>query len=249
MVGIYLIKNKLNQKVYIGQSKDIENRFKEHFYHNQTLLDKDIRLYGKDNFEFIILQECSIDQLDLLEEKYIKLYNAVEKGYNLIQGGQHNIGESNPNVKITENDVYNIREYYNAHFPQLFVYNTYADRLTWNYFLNLWEGRAWPTIHMDVYTSENISYYSNRNVDGTRKNSNFTDIEIMDLRQQYKYSSAKDLYKQVNGKCDFQTFQQILWGRYYKDLPVYSKKTNDWNFRLNPVSTISVKESTSTIGT
>ncbi len=248
MVGIYLIKNKINQKVYIGQSKDIENRFKEHIWHNQTELSKDIRLYGKENFEFKILEECSIEQLDYLEEKYIKLYNAIDNGYNIIQGGQHNIGESNPNAKITSQDVYNIREYYKYHYSQLFVYNLYTDKLSWNYFLNLWEGNSWTSIHMDVYTSENISYHSNRNIDGTRKNSNFSDIEIMNLRQQYKYLPAKEIYKQVSDRCNFQTFQQILWGRYYKDLPVFNKKTNDWNFRLKPVSTISVEESTSTSG-
>lgn len=30
MIGIYKITNKINGKMYIGQSNDIERRFKEH---------------------------------------------------------------------------------------------------------------------------------------------------------------------------------------------------------------------------
>jgi hypothetical protein len=47
---------------------------------------------------------------------YIEFYNShISKGgYNLTKGGDHNIGESNPNSKLTKEDVLLIRKIYNS---------------------------------------------------------------------------------------------------------------------------------------
>lgn len=39
MIGIYRITNKINQKVYIGQSVNIERRFKEHCSKNELAIE------------------------------------------------------------------------------------------------------------------------------------------------------------------------------------------------------------------
>lgn len=92
---IYMIKNTLNNKVYIGQTKrSPETRFKEHLKllksnENQTI-HKAIKKYGKDNFYYIILAEGidSLEKLDDLEVYYIKKYNSmIPNGYNLCPGG------------------------------------------------------------------------------------------------------------------------------------------------------------------
>ena len=65
MIGIYKIKNKINNKIYIGQSKDINNRWKRHLYDarngSSTLLHAAIRKYGIDNFEFSIVEQCELN--------------------------------------------------------------------------------------------------------------------------------------------------------------------------------------------
>jgi group I intron endonuclease len=43
--------------------------------------------YGLDNFDFEILEECLISQLDEKEKFYIKEYNSFFEGYNLTLGG------------------------------------------------------------------------------------------------------------------------------------------------------------------
>lgn len=87
IIGIYLIHNKINGKNYVGQSKNIYNRWSQHRYDSKTKeypLYRAIRKYGIDNFEFSILEECKIDELSIKEDYYIEKYKAyVPDGYNI----------------------------------------------------------------------------------------------------------------------------------------------------------------------
>jgi len=229
MIGIYKITNLVTGRCYIGQSKDIDERFKQHFYHSDSIVDKNLKLYGKDHFKFEVLEVCNENELDEKEAYYIRKYNSIMYGYNLIQGGQHNIGESNPNSKLTEIDIYNIREMYKNHNNKRDVYSKYSDKISEYYFSNLWEGKSWTNIHMDVYTKENIDYYKYKTSVGENSfNSKFTDQEVMELRTEYINKNAREIYESVKDKCSYNTLQSILWGRYYKHLPVYDKKNKMW---------------------
>lgn len=90
MIGIYKITNRINGKSYIGQSINIEKRFKQHCTGDKQLIDKVISKYGKENFTFEILEECSIEKLDEREIKWISFYDSFKHGYNLTTGGQFN---------------------------------------------------------------------------------------------------------------------------------------------------------------
>ena len=85
-VGIYKIQNQINGKIYIGQSVHIERRWQEHCRASaHSLIAKAIHKYGKENFTFEIIEECATDDLDRLEEQYIKQYDSlVPKGYNIV---------------------------------------------------------------------------------------------------------------------------------------------------------------------
>ena len=73
MIGIYKITNLINNKVYIGQSVNIQQRFKKHKTkykdisneESNKILYKAMRKYGLENFSFEIIEECSINQLKL----------------------------------------------------------------------------------------------------------------------------------------------------------------------------------------
>ena len=94
-IGIYCIENLVNHKKYIGQSTDIEHRWKQHRYelnygcHDNDYLQKSWSKYGCDNFDFYIIQLCSVEQLNELEVYYINFYETLnrDKGYNLTSGG------------------------------------------------------------------------------------------------------------------------------------------------------------------
>lgn len=90
---IYMTKNLVTGKLYIGQHKrtmnpkDIDDSW---YLGSGQLLKRAIVKYGIDNFERTIIFECeSQSQLDYMEEMFIQFYNAVddENFYNLVAGG------------------------------------------------------------------------------------------------------------------------------------------------------------------
>lgn len=66
MIGIYKITNKINGKIYIGQSINIERRWKEHIFDNRknSLIHLAIIKYGKENFSFEVIEECNQKELN-----------------------------------------------------------------------------------------------------------------------------------------------------------------------------------------
>lgn len=95
-VGIYKFTNLVNGKKYIGQSKCIERRYKDHINraynndnNNNKQLYKAIRKYGLKNFNFSIIEECLIEELNDKEIYWIKHENSLTpNGYNITTGGE-----------------------------------------------------------------------------------------------------------------------------------------------------------------
>ena len=85
MIGIYKITNKVNYKVYIGQSINIEERWKHHklYYSNKKLKEyntkfyRAIRKYGIENFDFEIIEECPIELLNEREKYWIYILKVL----------------------------------------------------------------------------------------------------------------------------------------------------------------------------
>lgn len=233
MIGIYKITNKSNGKMYIGQSNDIQRRFYEHQTKGESSripLDIEIKELGKDAFTYEVLEECEISQLNEKEAYWEVYYNAREVGYNKNKCGQTNLyGENNPNCKLTESDIYFIRQSYNQHKKQKEVYQLFKDKVSFSYFQNLWQGRSWTHIMPEVFTEANKQYYIYENSKGSNgAKSEFSEEEIIEIRTRYMTESAKLIYEDYKDRVKFQTFQAILWGRSYTNLPVYSKKQKKW---------------------
>ena len=79
MVGfIYIIRNTINNKVYIGQTKvSVDIRWKEHLRHSSygnQLINRAMKKYGVENFYIETLEICDIDVIDEREIYYIDLY-------------------------------------------------------------------------------------------------------------------------------------------------------------------------------
>lgn len=95
---IYKITNKINGKVYVGQTtRDFEIRKQEHIdnafmYNINTHIYCAMRKYGLENFDFDIICEAkNIEELNYLETKYIVQYDSVRNGYNMSYGGDNNV--------------------------------------------------------------------------------------------------------------------------------------------------------------
>lgn len=123
---IYLHKNILNDKVYIGQtSKSLKERWREEGSgylrktkkgFSQPKFAAAILKYGWNNFEHRILAIVFNEQLaDRLEKAFIKKYDSVKNGYNLSSGGnlthshsketKEKIANSNKGKKMSEDAI------------------------------------------------------------------------------------------------------------------------------------------------
>ena len=93
IIGCYIIHNKENDKYYVGQSKDIMKRIKQHFkgtvpnniifaedYYSSALSDK------SELFEIKIIPCKTKDELDSTEKNLISLYDSWNTGYNGTSG-------------------------------------------------------------------------------------------------------------------------------------------------------------------
>lgn len=88
-----MIKCKINNKVYIGQSIDIERRWDQHKYgKGNIILRNAIQKYGLDNFEFLILEEIVIEnktkkaiteELHKKEQLWFDKLKPYKNGYNI----------------------------------------------------------------------------------------------------------------------------------------------------------------------
>ncbi|MHC5718440.1 MAG: GIY-YIG nuclease family protein [Nostoc sp.] len=87
--GIYLITNKLNGKVYVGASQNIESRWKTHKQnlnrnkHHSKLLQGAWNEHGEENFEFTVIHKC--ENLRTAEQELLNKYQSFdpEHGYNM----------------------------------------------------------------------------------------------------------------------------------------------------------------------
>ena len=113
---IYLIKNKINNKCYVGQATcfmGLDNRkwgtlgrWKSHIREalntsddHCLILNNAIRKYGKDSFDIFTLIKCPINELNGYEIEFIKLYDTIQpNGYNIKDGGS----KSKNTVEIIE---------------------------------------------------------------------------------------------------------------------------------------------------
>jgi len=95
---IYCFTNKINGKIYIGQTVREKQRFKEHLTNNKQRIDKAIRKYGIFNFEYTVLERISGPSRDVhkalnaLEKQYIKAFDTmIPNGYNVLPGGNSKV--------------------------------------------------------------------------------------------------------------------------------------------------------------
>jgi len=99
---IYCITNKLNNKSYVGQSVDVEERWKNHIYdakrkNGKTAQNKKFAIqnailkYGEDNLIWQIIDQLkTLEEANEAEEFYIAyLQTLATNGYNLLPGGNN----------------------------------------------------------------------------------------------------------------------------------------------------------------
>ncbi len=156
MIGIYKLTNKINGKIYIGQSDNIERRWQQErndaYNENKTSkyslpISIDIRLFGWDNFNKEVVEECSKEQLNEREAFWIKYYNCLKpNGYNSALIG-HQITERTTDILFEyHQEIKNLIRNTNKSLRDIAI--TYSVSLSTIEDIN--QGRSW--------VDENLSY-------------------------------------------------------------------------------------------
>ena len=139
--GIYAIKNLINDKMYIGSSKQFSERFRSHLCllnnnnHFNTHLQSSYLKYGENNFNFLCIEEIKLEDFEseedfaitliAKEEYYIQYYNTNNNqlGYNARVNCNTNLGlkwsdeskkkfsESKKGKPLPENAQIKLKEY------------------------------------------------------------------------------------------------------------------------------------------
>lgn len=110
---IYLITNIVNDKKYVGQTRQqLNKRWLAHITESKVYSDRPlyraINKYGLDNFKIRILEECNADLLNEREVWWIDFYNSYHGGYNATTGGEYfeHTEETKQKISETMSDVY-----------------------------------------------------------------------------------------------------------------------------------------------
>lgn len=103
-------------RCYVGQTiQSLKRRMYEHkskSKYNKNHFQNAINKYGFDKFKWEILEYCSsLEELNISEKKWIKIFNSIENGFNIAEGGgngpmkestkeilsKQRVGQNNPN--------------------------------------------------------------------------------------------------------------------------------------------------------
>ena len=104
---IYKFTNKINGKVYIGQTVNEEQRY---YNHKRCLEDsyfhRAVKKYGWENFDYEVIERLDESLLDEREIYWIDFYQSFgEKGYNLTLGGNGSRGYKKTPEQIKNNSL------------------------------------------------------------------------------------------------------------------------------------------------
>lgn len=244
MCGIYLIEYP-NGKIYIGQSQNIHLRILEHNSRARVgyrgdkkelqLCDKKIKQYFENGVkEYIVLEECPINELDLKEDYWISYYDALnkEKGYNFLDKGDVSgrRGVNNCNASINENQLEMIIDLLCNNYE--LSYQDIAEKVGTS--LNVVQKINWGK----AYVNSNLQYplrklYTHFSTRKTVEDYFVNEDKLIELKEDLKWSwwlsIEKDLVNKYN--IPLKIMHEINTGKKFKDIGEYNYPIRNKNIR------------------
>lgn len=128
---IYGIHNTITDKWYIGSCLDMKDRFQRHRYylrkgiHHSQKLQRSYNLYGEDAFDIQIIRFLNdYDDRFSLEESYIKEYNSVSNGYNMLE-----VCKEVNHFNLSENSKNNLMKHINSLKKEVICINRFTGEI------------------------------------------------------------------------------------------------------------------------
>ena len=230
--SIYIIKNDINNKVYIGQAINVQKRFREHTYYREdrlSLIDAAIHKYGKQHFWYEIL-ETDIEDYNEKEIFYINKYNSQRpNGYNITIGGDDGlVGLNNPCSIIQEKQILNnIIEDLKTSLTIEEISNKY--NISKNIIYKINRGAAYE---------QNIKYPIRK----LKGNKNFSEEQIEEIKYllKYTYRTYTNIAEQYGVESNI--IGRINRGESYKDLNESYPLRKGKAYENTPLSYVEVSE-------
>lgn len=219
MIGIYILKNIINNKVYVGSSNIIEDRKEYHYRmakdkknrrHAYTKLYEEMREFGFENFSFEIVELCSVNELEKKEQEWTNKYPNE-----LIYNTQKNIGKVR---RGTESSAAKLSNQDLDEIISLLKENKFSDRKIAEKY-NICFNSISEINNGISYVRDDIKYPI-RIFKQKGHSRFFTEDEVRFYRKLYENNNhqAKKIYKQYNIKCCYQTFYDMCAKFTYKEI-------------------------------
>lgn len=214
---IYKITNLINNKSYIGQTNNFNNRKLCHKCRNVLLIDKAIQKYGADNFKYeILLSDVSVKEIDKIEQEYILRYNTLTpNGYNVKLDVKDVRGENNPKAILTEEEAQWILDNRNIKQKELYELCPFKEKISFSQFINIYNGYEWKHLTTNTLKADNIKILRGE----ANGNAKYTNDEVYNIRENYaKGVYFKTAWEESGKKVSLWSFYNIYIGKGYNDI-------------------------------
>ena len=238
MIGIYKIQNKVNNKIYIGQSICIEKRWKEHQNNAFNInthtynypLYRAIRKYGLENFQFTVIEETSIENLTEEEQYWIDYYNTLNPnlGYNLVPAIDSKKGE-NCNWAILNNQDTQLIISLIQQTSLTFIEIGKMFNVSGSCIEDINKGRRRRQENLSYPLRSNAKAMAHR---GEKQNTaTLTECQVLEIRNRYVNEDVKTIYEDYSHLIGLAGFKKVCYGVTWKHLPCYKKREQKWIYK------------------
>ena len=127
-------------------------------------------------------------------------------------------------AKLTNQDVLEIKDLLkNSTINQYDIAKQY--NVTQSEISNINEGKKWTTVGIYDYP---IRKQGILRTGANNPKSVFTEEQVNEIRQRYVNESGRQIYQDYQSLCSYTTFERVLIGKTYTNLPIYKKKEKKW---------------------
>lgn len=198
--GVYIIQNKVNNKVYIGASRDTYSRLCDHKVnlrnnvHCNVYLQSAFNKYGEENFIFDVLEDCGERFIYSQENYWCKMLDAHNRKYG------YNIDPTAPEGKCAVSQETKIKMSMSAEKRPIKAYTIYGD--FYKDFPDLYKcAEHFETVAPNIHRKMNVVFFKKNLINSLSSKFIFVDAnqdEFIPRLRKHWY----DIINRINNDCE-----------------------------------------------